>query len=59
MVPGLAEVLREFNDITEWTQLAVLLAGPASYSGRSALELLLAGEIDAARSIAATYGDQD
>lgn len=59
VVPGLAEFLREFETITEWTQLAVLLAESARYSGRSALELLRAGEVDAARSVAAVYGEQD
>ncbi len=58
LVPGLGAFLHEFQEVSPWTQLAVLLAPSARYGGRSALELLLAGEIDAARSIAATYGEQ-
>lgn len=58
VVPGLKEVLHEFQDVSPWTQLAVLLAPSARYGGHSMLELLRAGEIDAARSIAATYGEQ-
>lgn len=58
LVPGLGKVLQEFKDVSSWTQLAVLLAPSASHGGRSALDLLVAGEPDAARSIAATYGEQ-
>lgn len=57
LVPGLGAVLHEFRDVAPWTQLAVLLA-PSESLGRSAVELLNAGEVDAARSIAATYGEQ-
>jgi hypothetical protein len=58
ILSGLADVLREFQDVSPWSQLSVLLAPSARLGGKSALELLEAGEIDAARSIAATYGEQ-
>lgn len=58
LVPGLGSFLHAFQDVSPWSQLAVLLAPSARHGGRSALELLLAGERDAARSIAATYGEQ-
>lgn len=58
LVPGLGAVLHEFQDVAPWTRLAVLLAPSALHGGRSALELLLAGEVDRARGIAATYGEQ-
>lgn len=58
LIQGLGAFLREFRDVAPWTQLAVLLASSVRHGGQSALELLLAGEEDAARSIAATHGDQ-
>ena len=58
LIRGLDRVLRAFNDVTPWAQLAVLLAPSRRFGGRSAIELLEAGEIDDARSIAATYGEQ-
>lgn len=58
LVPGIGAVLAEFSDVSPWTQLAVLLASSDRYGGRSALDLLVAGGLDAARSIAATYGEQ-
>lgn len=58
LIPGLAAFLDEFREVSPWTQLAVLVAPSARHGGRSALELLMAGETDGARSIAATYGEQ-
>ncbi|MGH7577331.1 MAG: hypothetical protein ACREM1_19655 [Longimicrobiales bacterium] len=58
LIPGLAAFLDEFCEVSPWTQLAVLVAPSARHGGRSALELLMAGETDGARSVAATYGEQ-
>lgn len=58
IVQGLGEVLREFRDVSQWTQLAVLLAPSSRFRGKSALDLIAAGDREAARSIAATYGEQ-
>jgi hypothetical protein len=58
LVPGLDGYLRAFHDADPWTRLAVLLAPSARFGGRSALDLLLAGDLADARSIAATYGEQ-
>ena len=57
VLPELGTVLAAFKDVEPWQQLAVLLAPSARFGERSALELLAAGEVDAARSIAATYGE--
>jgi hypothetical protein len=57
-VPGLGRFLGAFQDAAPWTRLAVLLAPAARHGGRSALDLLRAGEVDAACAIAATYGEQ-
>jgi hypothetical protein len=58
VIAGLGEVVREFRDVSPWTQLAVLLAPSARFGGSSAFDLLEAGDIEGARSIAATYGEQ-
>jgi hypothetical protein len=58
LLPGLGAFLNAFRDVAPWSQLAVLLAPSGRYGGRSALELLRAGEEEAARGIAATYGAQ-
>lgn len=58
LVRGLDRFLAAFDDVSPWTQLTVLLAGSERFGGRSALELLQAGEVDAARSIAGSYGEQ-
>jgi hypothetical protein len=58
LVYGLGGFLQAFGDVTPWNQLAVLLSSSARYGGQSALELLQVGEEEAARSIAATYGEQ-
>lgn len=58
LLPNLGAFLAAFHDVSPWTQLRVLLAPSRRYGGRSALELLRIHERDAARSIAATYGEQ-
>lgn len=58
LLPGLDRFLDAFQDIGPWTKLTVLLAPSARHGGRTALELLREGEVEAARSIAATYGEQ-
>lgn len=57
LVPGISAFVRAFQDADPWTRLAVLLAPSSRYGGKSALELLKAGEEAAALSIAATYGE--
>lgn len=58
LVPGLDDFLRAFRDADPWTRLTVLLAPSARHGDRNALELLLEGRREEARSIAATYGEQ-
>jgi hypothetical protein len=57
-LPGLSRFLAAFGVESPWTRLAVLLAPAARHGGRSALDLLRAGEVDPACAIAATYGEQ-
>lgn len=57
LVPGIGAVLRAFHeDVDPWTRLSVLLAGSSRFAGKTALDLLTAGRVDDARSIAGTYG---
>lgn len=58
LIEGLGAFLQEFRDVSPWTRLSVLLAPSPRHGGKSALELLRDGDVDAARSIAATYGEQ-
>jgi hypothetical protein len=56
--PGLERFLTAFRDAATWTKLSVLLAPSRRHGGRSALDLLRAGEIGAAVGIARRYGEQ-
>jgi len=58
LLPGLDLFLDAFHEVGRWTKLTVLLAPSTRYGGKSALDLLRQGDIAAARSIAATYGEQ-
>jgi len=53
----LAPFLAAFCEAGPWTKLSVLLAPSRLHDGRSALDLLGAGEVDAAVAIAARYGE--
>lgn len=57
LLEGLREVLGAFEEVDPWTQLAVLLAPSERFGGKSGFDLLRAGEVDGALSIAATYGE--
>lgn len=54
---GLGQFLSAFEDVGPWTQLSVLLAQSARHGGRTALDLLRAGEIEAAVGIARRQGE--
>lgn len=56
-VAGLGAVLARFRDADPWTQLSVLAAPSRRHEGRSAFELLHAGEVEAAERIATGYGE--
>src|SRR5687768_988849 len=58
VVPGLDEILKAFQLENSWTQLSALLAPSPSLEGRSVLEALEAGEIQKARSVVASLGEQ-
>ncbi len=53
---GLGQFLSAFEDVGPWTQLSVLLAPSARHGGRMALDLLRAGEVEAAVGIARRHG---
>ena len=55
---GLGAFLSAFQEASPWTKLSVLLAPSRRHGGRSALELLKEGEIDAAEGIARRHGEQ-
>ena len=57
VVPGLERFLTAFRDASDWTKLSVLLAPARLHGGRGALDLLRAGEIDAAVAIANRSGE--
>jgi hypothetical protein len=54
---GLGRFLAAFEEAGPWTQLSVLLASSERHGGRSALELLEQGEVDAAVGIARRHGE--
>lgn len=54
---GLGTFLSAFHEAGPWTKLSVLLAPSRLHDGRSALDLLKAGEVDAAVGIAARHGE--
>ena len=57
LVDGLPDFLKALDE-DPWTQLSVLLAPSRRFQGRTALELLQSGHLDAALSIAGSYGTQ-
>jgi hypothetical protein len=54
---GMGAFLAAFHEASPWTKLSVLLAPSRRHGGQSALELLEAGEVDAAVGIAARHGE--
>lgn len=57
VVPGLPDVLRAFTVRSPWTQLSVLTAEQDALGGRSILDALRGGAVDAAVAVAAAFGD--
>jgi hypothetical protein len=58
LLPGLEDVLRGLGVRNVWMRAAFFLSGDLRLDGRTPLEALLDGEIDAVRAAAAAYGDQ-
>jgi len=58
VVPGFEAVLQAFQIQSPWTQLSVLLAPAPALGGKSTVEALKAGELQKARGVAASFGDQ-
>jgi len=54
---GLGRFLDAFHEAGPWTQLSVLLAPSHRHGGRSALDLLREGEVEAAVGIARRHGE--
>lgn len=58
VLPGLDEVIGEFTVNSAWTQLYVLISNDPALSGRSPVEALKDGDIEAARQVVQGYGEQ-
>jgi hypothetical protein len=54
---GLGAFLSAFHQAGPWTKLSVMLAPSRRHGGRSALDLLKEGEVEAAVGIAARHGE--
>lgn len=57
VLPGLQEVLKAFTVRSGWTQLSVLISPQDALDGRSLVDALKQGDVKAAVSVAATFGD--
>jgi hypothetical protein len=58
VTPGLKEVIAEFAVTNPWTRLYVLISRDSALSGRSPIEALKDGDLEAARRIVRGYGQQ-
>jgi hypothetical protein len=58
VTPGLKEVLSEFAVTNPWTRLYVLISHDSALSGRSPIEALRDGDLEAVRRIVRGYGQQ-
>ena len=58
LLPGLEDALRDLNVHGPWSRVAFFLSGDLRLNGRTPLEALLLGEVDAVRGAAAAYGEQ-
>jgi hypothetical protein len=58
LLPGLEDVLRELGVRNVWMRAAFFLSGDLRLNGRTPLEVLLLGDIDAVRDAGAAYGEQ-
>jgi len=56
ILEGLPTVLKAFTVRSGWTQLSVLLSPQDALDGRSVIEALRDGEVDAAAAVAASFG---
>ena len=56
--PGLDTVLRNIGVDDPWMQAAYFLSGELRLDGRTPLEALQSGEVEAVRRAAAAYGEQ-
>jgi hypothetical protein len=58
LLPGLEDVLRNMSVRSPWMRAQFFLSGDLRLDGRTPLEMLLRGEIDAVRRAGAAYGEQ-
>jgi hypothetical protein len=58
VVPGLDEVIPEFAVSSPWTRLYVLTSNEPALSGRSPIEALRDGDLEAVRQLVRGYGQQ-
>ena len=58
VLPGLEEVFQSMSVRSPWMRAAFFLSGDLRLNGRTPLETLLHGEIDAVRRAGAAYGEQ-
>jgi hypothetical protein len=58
LLPGLERVLRDLGVQDAWTRAAFFVSGDVRLDGRTPLDMLLDGEIEAVRRAAAAYGGQ-
>ena len=58
LLPGLEEVLRDIGVASPWSRAAFFLSGDIRLDGRTPLETLLHGDVEAVRRAAAAYGEQ-
>jgi hypothetical protein len=58
LLPGLEEVFRNMSVRSPWMRAAFFLSGDLRLDGRTPLEMLLRGEIEAVRDAGAAYGEQ-
>jgi hypothetical protein len=58
LLPGLSTVFRDFGVRDPWMQAAFFLSGNLRLGGRTPLEVLLRGDVEAVRSAAAAFGEQ-
>ena len=58
VIPRFEEILQAFRLRNPWTQLSVLLSPAPALRGKSVLEVLKAGDVEKARSLVASLGEQ-
>jgi len=58
VLPGLPDILAAFTDLNPWTQAVFFTTGDLRLGGKTPLEVLQAGQVDAVVQAAAAYGHQ-